>query len=209
MQNFTCTKCGSNQLRPDGNHFICQYCGATIFKPTSIPKKRLAFIVITLTILLIITVMLYRLLYSVKSDLQEVKTQQRDTTQKSHDSTQQRDSTQKSHPLANPTQTSTENPFSALILRVKSGYRAKESDNTLNNTLKSYHDHEKNKAFYISLQGDGKYAFGYAYGAKTTQEAEKEALKICEIERIKYNLTESCIPYAVNDNISRLVLEWQ
>jgi len=200
MQNFSCTKCGSNKLRAEGDHYICEYCDATVFKTASVPRKRLAFIIAALSILLVSAVMLYKLLYSVKSDLREIRTQQTENTQTPYRN--------QSKPIADPAVASDDNPFSDVILRVKSGYQAQGSENTLNDTLKIYHDLEKNKAFYISLQSDGAYAYGYASGSKSTRVAEAEAMKICESERTERNFTESCIPYAVNDNVSRLLLGW-
>lgn len=197
IKNFTCSKCGSSKLRSQGKHYICEYCGATVFKPTTLPKKRLTFIIVALSILLFSAFMVYKLLYSVKSDLHEMKQQQVQSTQKYL------------YQQNNNTQNMEDNPFADLIVKVESGYQAKNSGNTLEKAIKYYENLEMNKAFYISLQKSGEYAFGYAYGAKNTDAAEKEALNICEKEKKKRHLTESCIPYAVNNNVSRLVIGWK
>lgn len=73
MKNFACTKCGSNQLREAGKNYICEYCGATILKPFTLPRKRLLFIVTSLSILLVIAFVGYKLLYSIKTDIQHIK----------------------------------------------------------------------------------------------------------------------------------------
>ncbi len=199
MQNFNCTKCGSNKLRPEGDHYICDYCGATIFKPIAMPKKRLAFIIVALSLLLVGALMVYNLLYSVKSDIQQMKTQQRQTTSEAY-STQRK---QARDTTANPTE---ENPFADMILKVESSYQAKNSGNKFEKALKAYQDYEKNKAFFVSIESNGENAIGYAYAAKSTQEAEEQARQICEKERIKNSLTEACIPYDINGKVSRLLI---
>lgn len=200
MKNFTCTKCGSNKLQEEGKNYICTYCGATILKPFTIPKKRLAFVVASLSILLVGAFITYKLLYSIKTDIQQMKTE----TQTSHYSpvtTQQNSHTQHLND-------DEKNPFADVIMKVEGGYSTKGKENTLEQSIKAYQNYEKNKAFYISLSEDGSYAFGYSYAAKTTKIAEKEALAICQKEKKKRHFTESCIPYAVNNKISRLLIGW-
>jgi hypothetical protein len=196
IKNFTCSKCGSNKLRPQGDHYVCEYCGASVFKPVTLPKKRLTFIIVALSILLISAFMVYKLLYSVKSDIQQIKQQQTQAPQNN------------TYPKNHTAEETENNPFADLIVKVESGYQANVSGNTLEQAIKHYENLETNKAFYISLQKNGEYAFGYASSAKSTQEAEREALKVCEKEKLKRNLSESCIPYAVNNNVSRLVIGW-
>jgi len=199
MQNFTCTKCGSNKLQIEDDHYICDYCGATIFKPTTMPKKRLAFIIVALSLLLIGAVMVYNLLYSVKSDIQEIKTQQTQTTDEVH-------GTQRKQAKNTTSDSTEENPFADMVLKVESSYQDKNSGNRLEKTLEAYQDYEKNKALFISIASNGENAIGYAYAAKSIQEAEQQAQKICEQERIKNSLKESCIPYDINGKVSRLLI---
>jgi biopolymer transport protein ExbD len=199
MKNFTCTKCGSNKLRPEGEHYICEYCGATIYKPVSMPKKRLIFIMVSLALLLIGAFMAYKLLYSVKSDLQQIKEAQ---TQRPY---QENHTPKQTHSAAKPSE---DNPFADVILKVEGGYSADSKGNSLEKAIKVYQNLEMNKAFYISLDRDGEYAYGYAQAAKTTKIAEEQALDICEKEKEKKNLKESCIPYALNNRISRLLIGW-
>lgn len=199
MQNFSCTKCGSNKLRPDGENYRCEYCGATILKPISFPKKRVIFILSALTVLLIVSFMVYKLLYAVKSDLEQLKASQ--STAQYHASDTQTQ-TQQDVPYQE------KNPYSDVILKSEKGYNPQTNANALEQSIKVYQDQETNKAFYISLDKNGGYAFGYAYAAKSIKEAEDQALKLCESEKKKRNLPESCIPYAVNDNVSRLMIGW-
>jgi len=199
MKNFTCTKCGSNKFRPDGENYKCEYCGATAYKPFAMPEKRLVFIVGSLAVLLIGAFMAYKLLYSVKSDLQQIKeTQVQRPYQQAHTPKQ-------ANTAAKPSE---DNPFADLILKVEGSYNADSKGNRLEKAIKVYQNQEMNKAFYISLDRNGEYAYGYAHAAKSTQIAEEQALDICQKEKQKHNLKESCIPYAVNNHISRLVIDW-
>jgi len=198
MKNFTCTKCGSNQLREAGKNYICEYCGATILKPFTLPRKRLLFIVTSLSILLVIAFVGYKLLYSIKTDIQHIKNQAKNTIQTKVPTQQP----------PTPTYSSEDNPFADVILKVESGYGSKQKGNSLEDFIKAYQGFEMNKACYISLSKDGEYAFGYTYGAKNTKIAEEKALEFCQKERNERKLAESCIPYAVNNHVSRLLIGW-
>ena len=199
MKNFTCTKCGSNKLREEGENYICEYCGATIIKPFTMPRKRLIFIIASLGILIIIATVGYNLLYSIKTDIQQIK----HTTQSSQTpvATQQ-------NSISKQISASEENPFSDVILKVEGGYSRDNKGNSLEKFIKAYQNFEMNKACYISLNKNGEYAFGYTYGAKSTKIAEEKALEFCQKEKNKRNLSESCIPYAVNNHISNLLIGW-
>ena len=203
MKNFTCTKCGSNKLREEAKNYICEYCGATIIKPFTMPKKRLIFIVTSLGILLLIAIVGYHLLYSIKTDIQQIKHQAKSSQAQV---TTQQNSIPKQTPAS--INYSEENPFSDVILKVEGGYSRDNKGNSLEKFIKAYQTFEMNKACYISLNKDGEYAFGYAFGAKSTKIAEEKALEFCQKEKNKRHLSESCIPYAVNNQISRLVIGW-
>jgi len=199
MKNFTCIKCGSNKLREEGKNYICEYCGATILKSFTLPRKRLIFIIASLGSLLLLAIVGYNLLYSIKSDIQQIKHQTQSS--KTQAVTQQ-------NTIPTSVYHSEENPFSDVILKVEGGYVTNNKGNSLEKIIKAYQGFEMNKACYISLNKDGEYAFGYTYGAKSTKIAEEKALEVCQKEKEKSNLTESCIPYAVNNHISRLVIGW-
>lgn len=203
MKNFTCTKCGSNKLREEGKNYICEYCGATILKPFTLPRKRLIFIIASLGILLLIAIVGYNLLYSIKTDIEQIKYQaQSSQTQV----TTQQNTIPKQIPAS--IYQSEENPFSDVILKVEGGYSTNNKGNSLEKFIRAYQSFEMNKACYISLNKDGEYAFGYTHGAKSTKIAEEKALEFCQKEKNKRNLSESCIPYAVNNHISRLMIDW-
>lgn len=199
MKNFTCTKCGSNKLREEGKNYLCEYCGATIFKPLALPRKRLLFIIASLGILLVIATVGYKLLYSIKTDIQQMKNQAQGS---------QTQIIAQQNTIPTPVYTTEENPFADVILKVEGGYSTNDKGNSLENFIKAYQSFEMNKACYISLNKEGEYAFGYAYAAESTKIAEEQALKICQKEKEKSNLTESCIPYAVNNHLSRLIIGW-
>ncbi len=193
IKNFTCSKCGSSQLRPQDDHYVCEYCRTVVYKPATVSKNKLTLISIALLVLLISSFMVYKLLYSVKSDIQEIK--------------QQTQVQQKTLLPEDKTVLHTEdNPFADLIVKVESGYQEKVSGNALEKAIKHYEGLENNKAFYIALDKNGEYAFGYAYSSKSIDEAESQALNTCEKEKKKRHLSDSCIPYAVNNRISRLIV---
>lgn len=197
MKNFSCQTCGSNNFKKKDDQYICDYCGATLVKKESYPKKRLVFISVSIAILLVGVFMSYQLLSSVKKDIGNLA--------KSHEESVVRPA---------PKQTSTpyesfkdENPFADVILKVEGDFKASKSTNSLEESLKSYLEQEMNKAFCISLDKDGNFAFGYAFGAKTIQTAEKEALKKCKKMKKKSKTKESCILYAINNQVSSFVVE--
>lgn len=191
MKNFSCQTCGSNKFKKKDDDYICDYCGATLVKKESYPKKRLVFISVGIAILLVGVFMSYQLLSSVKKDIGSLA--------KSHEESVVRPTSQVSF--------KDENPFSDVILKVEGDFKASKSTNTLEESLKFYLDQEMNKAFYISLDKDGNFAYGYAYGAKTIKIAEKEALKKCKKMKKNSKTKESCIPYAINNQVSSFVVE--
>jgi hypothetical protein len=101
------------------------------------------------------------------------------------------------------------NPFSDLVMQVagKSGHHT--PGGTLDRAIADYVKLERNKAFYLALDQDGRYAFGMSSRAQSIAQAEKHAKKICEQNRRKYGIGSSCIPYALNDAVSRWIVDRQ
>jgi len=77
----------------------------------------------------------------------------------------------------------------------------------LEEALNKYHKEATEKAFFISLNKDGKYSYGFAVGRGSIKEATQQAFSICEKERAKLNLDEICIPYIINEKISPSIAE--
>jgi len=196
MKNLTCTTCGSNRFREEEKHYICEYCGAVKVKSgTAQPTKRNLLITGILIVLLIGGIMGYRLLYSVKSDLTHL-TQQQSVPSPSTDRSS-----------ISLVQLSDQNPYADTILKVEGDFHRHDRGNALEKAIKRYQKLETHKAFYLSLGKSGAYAFGLSHSAKSTRSAEKEALAKCETEKRKHKLSDTCIPYGVDNHISRLLIE--
>lgn len=192
MKNFSCKTCGSNNFKKIGNEYICDYCGATLVKTEGYPKKRLFIILLGILILLVSSFMIYQLLNSVKNDIGNLA----QTQQKMKTPTQETQTTFEN-----------ENPFADVILKVEGDFKASKSENTIEKALKFYLLQEMNKAFYISIDSDGNFAYGYAYGAKSIKIAEDKAKQKCFKMRKKTKTKESCIPYAINNQVSSFIID--
>ena len=70
MINLTCKTCGSNNFKEEINRYVCQYCSTTIIKPPYYSKKKFRIIILLLLIIVIAVFLGYKLLYSVKNDIQ-------------------------------------------------------------------------------------------------------------------------------------------
>ncbi len=201
MENLTCADCGSNDFKETDTAYVCSYCNASILKTAvpsnanSYPKKRLRLISLSLIVIVMMLFMGYRLLYDVKENVEDLIARPVPQYQEMPKEMHQEQSVDAKE----------KNPFSDTITKVESAYGNKNNGSNLEKALRFYHDMEKHKAFYLAIRDNGEYVFGYSYGAKDMKTAEKEALKFCEDQRKKMNLQDSCIPYALNNNISRLV----
>ena len=72
MINLTCKTCGSNSFKEEKYKYICQYCNANIIKSVHYSKKKFTIIILLLLFIIIAIFMGYRLLYSVKKDIQKL-----------------------------------------------------------------------------------------------------------------------------------------
>jgi len=199
MKNFTCDTCGSNNFIKKGKDYLCNYCGATLIEKKPYPKKRIYIIIALLVLLVIIGFFIYKLLYSIKTDVANLATS--DVQKPYYEKPSQ---PQKDDIYVDETQT---NPFADLILKSESGFSKNNKENSLETSIKEYHKLEKNKAFYLALDRDGTYAFGRAWSAKTIEIAETRALKECNKAKKTKNIKDDCVPLAANDNISRFVID--
>ncbi len=181
MKNLTCITCGSNNFKKNKNNYRCNYCGTSYADETYYSKKRMIFIIFLLSLIIIGGVTGYKLLYSVKKDIKELKKNKKNFINTYEE----------------------ENPFSDMILKIEENYGKKKEGNTLEKSIRDYHLLEINKAFYLAIEENGKYAFGFFHDAKTIEEAEKKAFNRCKKERIQRNISASCISYAVNNHVSQ------
>ena len=193
MTKLKCPTCGSNDFREEKDKYICKYCGAVQIKPHPYPRKRIAVIIALLLLIAFGMFMAYRLLYSVKNDIVQIK------KSTSHNKVAKID-------VKPNTVEKKSNPFSDTVQKVESKYGQGERKSVLEKSLTNYYSQEKNKALYISLDKNGNYVTAISYGASTPQDAEDKALDKCADRRKENGIKSRCIPYAVNDHISRRLL---
>lgn len=195
MIKLTCKTCGSNDFKEEKNAYSCKYCNTTLVKPFFYPKKDLKLILSVLILVSIGVFMGYSLLHDVQNDIQQL-------TQ-----IQIRDKHVSQKPRQQNIDYNEANPFEDIILRVEGKFGNKNTSKGLEKALSYYQEREMNKAFYLALDKKGNYAFGFSHGAKTTKVAAEEALYHCNKGRESGDVNDSCIPYAVNNYISRLIIE--
>jgi rubredoxin len=176
MNTLVCKNCGSSSFTKIKDDYQCTHCGTVVVGKISYPKKRVKFIILLLTGLLIVAFLVYKSIVRVEKkidllDLSEQKTEQVITT------------------------------------KVTTKVTKKLEHYPLEGILKQYNQAGTEKAFFISLNKNGKYAYGYAIDRGSIKEASKSAFTICEEERKKRHFKEICIPYLINHHISPVVAE--
>jgi len=179
MKNLTCKTCGSNHFKEEENRYICEDCNASITKTSS---KKITFIITLLLLISFGIFMAYKLLYDEKEST--------------------------SHPLNSETKDyDKSSPFADLILKVETKLGKEIQQNILEEALSEYFKKEKNKAFFVVITRKGEYAFGLSYAAKSTKVAEQEAKDACNKAKKAENIKDDCIPFAINNRVSRLLIE--
>jgi len=196
MKNIICKTCGSNQFRETKNAYICSYCKATLAKDTEKKSKRSVLIISLLLIAIFGIYLTNKLLFSVKEDIHIL-------------SKKQNHSPVVTIPKEEVNQFQKTNPFADVIVKVEKGSGEKLQQSELEEALLKYYQEEKNKAFYIALSRKGAYAFGVAHQAQSTTEAEKQAKAACEKVRLHKKIQDTCIPYAINDHVSKFLIDTQ
>ena len=194
MKNLTCQTCGSNHFKENKNTYQCLYCETVITKVATTNSKRTILIIALLFVIVAGLFITNKLLFSVKDDIKILTKQQKKEPT--------------SVVILNETkQYQEKNPFANLILKVekKSGEELKQ--NSLEEALSKYYKKEKNKAFYIALTNKGQYAFGISYSSTSIQKAEKAAKRACTLAKKEKKIQDKCIPYAVNNHISKFLIE--
>ena len=194
MKNLTCKTCGSNQFREDKNHYKCLYCDATIPKVPAKNSKRITLIVVLLFIIIIGLFMAYRLLFSVKEDINTLTTQQHGQVSRAPSK-------------ADISHFQEANPYAGLVSKVEKKSGEGLQQNALEEALSQYYKKEKNKAFYIALNFKGEYAFGVSHGASSIRNAERVAKSACIKAKASKKIEEACIPYAINNRVSQFLIE--
>ncbi len=199
MMKLTCPNCGSNDFEETGEYYRCNHCGTVQIKPRPFPKKRIALIITLLLAITLGIIMAYKLLYSVKKDIVDIKQHTPPAT-----------STQPViiKPVIKPVQIEPHaSPFADIVQKVESRYGQQTRFSTLEKALNHYYAQEKHKALYIAIDKDGRYVTAISYAAATPRSAEDTARERCEKKRKAHTLKSTCIPYALDDHISRQLLK--
>jgi DNA-directed RNA polymerase subunit RPC12/RpoP len=190
METLKCNTCGSNRLKKEKDHYLCEYCGATLIPPKKDGGKRITLILLIVTLLTFGVFIGYRTLYHVQESVDTIK----------NSITVQKNQTTLPNPIPLD---DTPNPYADTFKKVEATYGEIKHTDSLYSKLKSYHKKATHKAFYLALSKNGKYAIGIASGESSSQKAEEKASSLCEAEKKKYpTLDADCIPYAIDDHIS-------
>ncbi len=193
MKNLTCQTCGSNHFKENKNTYQCLYCDTIITKSPSRNSKRTILIITLLFIIIAGLSITNKLLFSVKDDIKVLTKHQKEKSTAALISNETKQYQEK-------------NPFADLILKIENNSGEQLRQSNLEKALSRYYKKEKNKAFYIALTTKGQYAFGISYSASSTQKAEKSAKKACINAKKEKNIQDKCIPYAVNNHISKFLI---
>lgn len=77
----------------------------------------------------------------------------------------------------------------------------------IKSVLNKYNKLNKYKSISFAIDKDGRYAYGYAYGKKNQNIANKISLKGCKRIKRKYNIKTKCVMYGKGKNISSNILK--
>jgi ribosomal protein L37E len=192
MNTLACKNCGSTQFRKENEKYICQHCGTTLVpKLKGFSNKRKKVITGLLVLLLIGLFLIYNVLYRVDKNIKDIKNKAPQVF-----NVEIQDS---------PSEEGT--PFEELNALIKKKLQKELVAFPIEDILKKYNMQPTEKAFFISLNKKGKYAYGYMGGMGTIEEATKKAFEICEKERKLRKLDEVCMPYIINMHVSSMLTQ--
>jgi len=180
MNTLVCKNCGSSSFYEEIEAYVCQHCGTKIVKPSrSTGNKRFKVIAVVSVLILLVAVMVYIKISSVEKQLDQ------------------------NMPILSK-RVVKEN---LMLPYTKEKLEIDDKDSALEQILKVYAQKDDPKAFFISLNKDGAYTYGYAFAQKSIQEATQKAFASCEEERKKRRLKSICTPYLINDRISPTLVQ--
>jgi len=104
-------------------------------------------------------------------------------------------------------QAAKDNPYKDVEDAIHKKVKDHLSYSRLEQMLTAYHDMPTHKAFFISLDRDGRYAYGFAHTAPSTKDASKSAFYYCEEGRKKRKLTTICTPYLIDEHVAENLVE--
>jgi len=177
MNTLICKNCGSSSFTKRKEKYQCNYCGSILIQQTFYSSKRIQLIVMVVVVLTILSILIYKSLISVEKKIDTIG-----KTKEKHTVVQQ-------HPIKP---------------NISPQYKPNKQFATfpLADILQKYHAQPLYKAFFISLDKEGNYVYGYSIGKGTTKEANKDAFTLCEKKRKEKHLTQICIPYLINNTIA-------
>lgn len=188
METLTCKNCGGAAFEKKGEEYICQHCGSIIVPKVRMPHRRLMMIMALLVVVIGGIFALYRTLYSVKKDIEALSNE----THLSENAVQKH---------ASDTETA-DDPYREIEASLRKRVTKSLHYSPLEKVMRAYHRMPNHKAFFIALNRDGVYAYGYAEGQGTVKDAATSAFESCEKERKKRQMNEMCIPYLVDDHVA-------
>ena len=180
MDTLVCKNCGSSSFIKTKDNYLCEHCGSTIVSKTRYPKKRIMLIIGLLLVVAIVALMVYRTVVDVDQKLENLSHKKPKNNVGLEDNKNLRE----------------------LGIKIREKITRELGHFPLEDALQAYAKEASSKAFFISLNKDGKYAYGYIGGRGNIQDASKRAFAVCEKERKKRNLTQLCVPYLVNNHMS-------
>jgi len=192
MHTLSCENCGSVKFHKEKNTYICQHCGTRLIpKVVGLSNNRKKVLTTLLVLLLIGVSLIYKLLYSVDKNIKDI---QNNSQPRQVFNVEIKDSSNEG-----------ETPFLSLNAKIKEKLQQDIGSFPIEEVLKKYNAEAREKAFFISLNKKGQYAYGYRGGLGSVQEATKKAFSLCEKERKARKLKEVCIPYIINMHISEIL----
>ena len=193
METLTCKNCGGAAFEREGEAYICQHCGSTTVPKVRMPRKRLMMIIALLVVVIAGIFVLYRTLYSVKKDIEALSTEARASN---HSLKQDAEEIRASDG------DTADDPYRAMEASLHKKVKNSLHYSPLEKVMSAYRRMPNHKAFFIALNRDGAYAYGYARGQGTVKEAATTAFESCEKERKERQMKTMCIPYLVDDHVA-------
>ena len=194
MNTLSCENCGSVEFHKKNNTYICEHCGTMLVpKFTGLSNGKKKALMLLLMLVLVGIFLIYKLLYSVDKNIKKIQNINQPM--------------QVSNVEIKDLNKGGKTPFSALNTVIRNKLQAESDFFPIEKILRKYNKEPREKAFFISLNEKGQYAYGYSGGQGSIQEATKQAFSICEKERKIRQLKEVCIPYIINMHVSATLTE--
>ena len=183
MSTLTCQNCGGSSFEKVDDHYVCRHCKSITRPPETMPHTKLTWILILSLVLVAGLFLLYRTLHSIQDDLSHIAT-----------------AAPSQASLPNTTRSSEKNvtvesDFAALV-------RSRLGSYPIRNIIDVYfHSAKLHKAFYMAIDPDKRYAYGYAFDKSSSKQAQTIARRYCEVHRAKMKLRYRCEAYLIDNTL--------